>query len=218
MFACCCLGAQDSKEVHFVSTVAATSDGLGHGTPGVDVRTEEAERPEPFQVTLTRSSSMEPWGLVFHAPVTSTVFIGNVHSEANSVVGAYNAKAPQLERLRPGDCVRGVNGETTPEAMLNSLHMPDMTSLQLTVVRPPVFQVTIPKNGKPLGLSLLRHSSFPLMYVNGIASDCATRTCGADILIGDCVLGVNGIRGEPQELLDLIKASEAPVLTLSRIT
>lgn len=144
----------------------------------------------------------------------SRIFIAGVDC-AGTAVGRYNEAAPAVHRIRAGDYIVGIMGS-------EARHLPSVTRImesaafELTIQRPRVSTIVMEARGSALGISLQFHPGGTSLAVTHVDDRGSAKACGVDILPGDRIVAVNGVRGASAELLAEVKTSQALELTLSR--
>lgn len=191
-----------------------------------------APAPEPvkppkelkaFTMTITRASVDAPWGLMLDLSGGSLIHVSGVKSTVGSPVLTYNAEVPEDLQMREGDYIVGVNdiladtplvGHNTVAEALGE-EMKKSTTVTLHMKRPHVFTAEVNKNGDPMGLDLNYSNHCSALAIVKVG-DGAVKKSAPEIQAGDRIIAVNGKTGSPDDLLRGIKASDRPVVTLSR--
>merc|ERR1719210_2858780 len=90
------------------------------------------------------------------------------------------------------------------------------TAVELEVARATYFESRIQRDGQSMGLDLnYSHKSNSLIILS--VGEGAVKCSAPEIMVGDRIVAVDGIEGEPEVLLRAIRvSSEVVVLTISR--
>lgn len=183
-----------------------------------------AEERATFVANLTRDTVEVPWGIFWDRSGGSVIHVTEVVLDEGSPVLSYNATVPEDSQVKDGDYIVGVNelfaanivceenrtpADTLGEELRNS------TTVTLHVRRPLLFTCEVNKRSDGLGLMLTYTGSSYGLSVTDVA-EVAAKNIVPEIHAGDRIVAVDGKRGTPLELLEMIKRSRTPVLIVSR--
>mmetsp|Transcript_99920 Transcript_99920/g.287149 ORF Transcript_99920/g.287149 Transcript_99920/m.287149 type:complete len:226 (-) Transcript_99920:274-951(-) len=223
MFGCCVTPSVDGPDTASViaPTDATNVQGSAEHVPalGAAPRThgaavvKSAEPAGEFEVTFSGKALGQTWGLKLETIWKVAIFVASVSPE--SLAERYNQEAPEALRIRSGDYIVAANGAVDTGEMLRA--MQEQASLRLAIRHPRIFTAKVPKRGRPLGLTAKHNSDDGFaLFVAGIAEEGAVKTEAADIDVGDIIIAVNGHIGNAKTMLEEIKHSEEPELTIAR--
>mmetsp|Transcript_96862 Transcript_96862/g.172385 ORF Transcript_96862/g.172385 Transcript_96862/m.172385 type:complete len:312 (-) Transcript_96862:152-1087(-) len=157
-----------------------------------------------FTVTIERAAGAS-LGLNLDALDGISLVVSSVKA---GPVRAYNESVDEDEQLQPGDSILEVNGvRDSSQALLDRLKLD--SALTLSVKRPRVLSISITRAYGPLGLQV-EHApngtTLLVMKVNpGLIKDWNLSHRGLGIKRRDRVSCVNGLRGNPTELMARMK-------------
>eukprot|EP00405_Crypthecodinium_cohnii_P018368 CAMPEP_0206453366 /NCGR_PEP_ID=MMETSP0324_2-20121206/20500_1 /ASSEMBLY_ACC=CAM_ASM_000836 /TAXON_ID=2866 /ORGANISM="Crypthecodinium cohnii, Strain Seligo" /LENGTH=249 /DNA_ID=CAMNT_0053923637 /DNA_START=252 /DNA_END=998 /DNA_ORIENTATION=- len=158
-----------------------------------------------FEVFLRRSGRL---GMAVERKGTTLCLVRYVEG---GTLDLYNKQAPADKRMRPFDFIVQINGQSTPDEMLEEVKEPEK-NLSMRILRPRPFPVTLHKDGKPLGVALSFQPGSCLVEIQelkpGVAKE-YNRTCPSDrrLEVGDLVVQANGASADPEKIIQEVKAS-----------
>lgn len=177
-----------------------------------------------FTATLVRYGLDAPWGLVLDLSDGKLIHVSGLRASAvGSPVQRYNAEAPEDKKLKAGDYIVGVNSllshdiheASNSAAEMLGEEMKASTTANLHIRRPITFTVTVNRGQEPMGLDLnFSNKSTSLVIVK--VCEGSVRKCKPEIHAGDRIVAVDGKTGNPDDLLEAIKDTQVPLLTISR--
>jgi len=161
-----------------------------------------------FTVTIERAAGRS-LGLNLDALDGTYLVISSVKA---GPVRVYNESAQEDEQIQPGDSIVEVNGvRDSSQALLDRMKLD--TVLQLSIKHPRVLEISIPRAYGPLGLQVEHApngSSLLVKTVNpGLIKDWNLSHRGFGIRRRDRVICVNGLRGNPADLMARMKQAAA---------
>lgn len=89
-------------------------------------------------------------------------------------------------------------------------------SVDVTIYRPALFSVVVPRCGRSLGLELKHVATGSSLTVSRIQHSGAVRSSGAAVALGDRITAVNGRRGSATNLLAEPRCADCPERSISR--
>mmetsp|Transcript_30660 Transcript_30660/g.85525 ORF Transcript_30660/g.85525 Transcript_30660/m.85525 type:complete len:228 (-) Transcript_30660:158-841(-) len=164
-----------------------------------------------FTAKLQRDYTRQPLGLSVEQFVPDALYVSKV-DEDGTAAGAYNASAPEDQRLQAGLYIVSVDSLLGASAVDSLVHLEEAT---IVLKRPKVFEVAFARNGLVLGIVMQYDSLGTSVYVRGIEDVGAAKAAAADLRVGDRIVSVNGVRGYSAALMEELK-SEDVVLAVSR--
>jgi len=180
-------------------------DSSGHITSRSLVTTANIGGSNPeFTIAVERAAGAS-LGLNLDALDGTSLIISSVKA---GPIRLYNETVEDDLQLQPGDSIVGVNGsQGSAEALLERLKT-DL-ALELTIRRPKVFSISIPRAYGPLGLQVEHAPSGTSLLVKmvnpGLIKDWNLAHRGQGIKRRDRVITVNGLQGNPAELMANMK-------------
>lgn len=172
---------------------------------------------DTLRVVITRESTEVPWGLVLDFADERIVFICDVY-EVGSSIGRYNESVPFEEQVQVGDYISSVNGivfgeyqdaQREPIMRLRDAFSSAL-ALEISVIRPYVFEVTVDKCELSLGLSLRFSSQGCGLIIDDIGPGVIRELC-SDVSVGDRIVRVGHAERVPEKLLEALKRNRDPV-------
>lgn len=174
----------------------------------------KGRRSDGIHVTLTRSYPGHHMGLRLDASEPNdSVFIMGVAEDPSTVVGSYNKKSPEDQRIRIGDYIVAADGSTDLREMKDIMHR---ASCDIVIKRARCFTVSVPKRNKPLGLGIRYDPAGMSLSIKSIDRSGAVHGSCADVVVGDRIVAVNGVEGSTSLLLAQLRDSDSPQLLVSR--
>lgn len=128
-------------------------------------------------------------------------------------MGSYNSRVAKVRQIQVGDYIISVNGVTGIDDMLDILEK--RVEAEVMVARPKEFDITVAKNGKPLGLELKFERPSDALFVSDIDVGHAVDASGANLRVGDRIVEVNG-RTSFDDMAAQLRESESVHLRVSR--
>jgi len=172
---------------------------------------------EKFEVTLQKKDPTDKCGLQLDCNNEKTFEVVKV---TEGLVKSYNDTVAESKKIVPGHCVVGINGKSGME-MLSELS----TSKELKLMIAPTinFTVQLTKSGtQQLGMNLAYEEGCSSLLLNGFAAGGLLDTYNKSapqtqrVGVGDRIIEVNGVSGEPLKILDALKTSTALSLKVAR--
>eukprot|EP00429_Kryptoperidinium_foliaceum_P047906 CAMPEP_0176110996 /NCGR_PEP_ID=MMETSP0120_2-20121206/55735_1 /TAXON_ID=160619 /ORGANISM="Kryptoperidinium foliaceum, Strain CCMP 1326" /LENGTH=157 /DNA_ID=CAMNT_0017445203 /DNA_START=1 /DNA_END=471 /DNA_ORIENTATION=- len=148
MWSCCAFSALDNDEECGITPNTYMVDVVDDSAAPDEV---EGAEVDTYIVNLERSED-EPWGLCVEFVDGCPPVVSEIVDIEQSIAGAYNKSASSNKQLRYGDIVLSVNGITPGHGMRKELQNGLRGEFKLR--RPKMLTISIPKDGKPLGLKL----------------------------------------------------------------
>jgi len=161
-----------------------------------------------FTATIERAAGCS-LGLNLDALDGTSLVVSSVKA---GPIRVYNESAEQDEQIQPGDSIVEVNGvRDSSQALLDRMKLD--TALELGIKHPRVLEIGIPRAYGPLGLQV-EHApngtSLLVKTVNpGLIKDWNLSHRGFGIKRRDRIICVNGLRGNPAELMARMKQAAA---------
>lgn len=229
MFCCCSV---EDENVAIIDTPAALhgAKGLGEDTKadGAQVQVQEAAAKEAavrvadeaasFRAVLRRQDPEEALGMGVDFADRKVLHVCELPAEGESPASRYNASAPGRQ-ICLGDYIVSINGlsyETvlSPEKILDMLRL---SSMEMAVRRPYLFECQIDRQGQTMGLELCYCDNGISLAITSVGAG-AVRNSAPEVVAGDRIVSVNGTEGGPQMLLRAIGDSSGPMtLRISRL-
>mmetsp|Transcript_33265 Transcript_33265/g.94636 ORF Transcript_33265/g.94636 Transcript_33265/m.94636 type:complete len:227 (+) Transcript_33265:98-778(+) len=213
----CCLPDEDranEQMVHVKAKFVGMSDSMPEDVGAALVETSFAAGAELFRARLAREFVDTPIGLDFErVHPLDILHVERVEEGDASAVGVYNSRVTKERRVQVGDYIMSVNGVIGLDAMLDILER--RVEVTVVVARPHEFDVTVAKNGKPLGLELKFERPSDAMFVSDIDAGHAVDASGANLKVGDRIVEVNG-RTSFDDMAAQLRESECVHLRVSR--
>lgn len=147
-----------------------------------------------------------------------SVLIIELHKGGEALT--WNAQNPEEKHIKHGDRMVEVKGVTTPKGILDTLKG-TTRPLEVTIRRPVEFQVTLVKNATTplIGLGIAPSGSQTLllkMVKEGMVQEWNKANPSQQIRAGDRIVGLNGMRGDAQKLLEAIQSNSSLAITFLR--
>lgn len=239
MFAKCCAQDAEGSQIEAIAVPFDSQDAEGQPkVPDVEhAKVEDVEQPKPqakeeetkaadtgnFTVTLCRESTRAPWGFVVDLSDVTRVHICRIDDGGNAAT-IYNNDARESEQLQVFDDVVAINGTrlTTdatngPDPNMLMAGLSSALEAQLTLKRPQIFDSTVMRNGKPLGLEVNFYGKGASLGISTIVDDGVAQGCMPKLQVGDRIIAVNGTKGGHDVLQQALGQAESSVtLTISR--
>lgn len=241
MFAECCCAAEEEKATAFVvskepRSVYADERAFEDVDPMLieqsaatapvipEPKKIEKEYEKVFNIQL-KEPIQDDAGPVWGFRLACSEF-GNLHvSELsfdvpNTPLAVYNRSALHSRKVCEGDYIVAINGEPCSKGSASLMsqwkEFAERPRLEMTVVRPHIFDVEVSKAAKPMGLELsYGHLGGNGLLVQGVGEG-AVRSSGADVRPGDRIIAVDNNRGSPSALLKVLGANDHVQLKMSR--
>mmetsp|Transcript_49301 Transcript_49301/g.127152 ORF Transcript_49301/g.127152 Transcript_49301/m.127152 type:complete len:228 (+) Transcript_49301:82-765(+) len=174
--------------------------------------------PNRFSVSLLKQAGTATIGVILDPSDARTLQVCSL--QTNSIVGAYNQEARSELQIRVGDAITAVNGfSSTAEEMTDELVKSDKCEFQ--VARPAIRFITVDKHGGALGLKLnyaKRGRSLCIDRIGeGAIMDWNTANLSEPVQEKDRIMSVNGVEGNPAELLAELGSAAVVKLQLGRV-
>lgn len=216
-----CLSSPDHLESMFYQAVR--SAGGADANESSSPPGQHCRRPQQaFTVTLRRDSIEIPWGLRLDLADNRTIHVCGI-LESIPVLH-YNSRAKDDRKLKSGDYIVEANGFSATANLDGRLlsqvlegELQRASIAVLAVRRPQFFDCTIEKGDGPLGLDLNYTGHCTSLIISNILPG-AVQKSAPEVCAGDRIVAVNGVVGQACTLLEALKASKKPVLTISRPT
>mmetsp|Transcript_101125 Transcript_101125/g.292438 ORF Transcript_101125/g.292438 Transcript_101125/m.292438 type:complete len:261 (+) Transcript_101125:68-850(+) len=203
------LGSEDVATSR-ASATAATASGLKK-------RKDPLKKPKElksFVAKVVRRDLDEPLGFRLDSFDNAYIYVAEVLPEDLTAIGRYNKSVPKDRQINVGQYILAVNGCTEKEAMIAELST--SRQLDIEIRQPRHFSATIPKNGLPLGLSVLYNTWGGCLYIKDVEPNSAARAALPDIAPGDRVVAVNGRCNGVMQMLEELRLHQTPEVTFSR--
>lgn len=201
-----------------VAAMPAVSESLGPAA-GVEVLESPAQFAEPdaapptFAAVVKKDSAEESVGWQVDIVDNKHLFLCRI-LEGPSSLQSYNKSVPEDKQLKVGDYIVKVNGgNESVHAMMAASR--SSSELHFIVQRPRIFQATVNKDGGSLGLALTHAKGCPSLCIEDIKEG-AVRKHAPEVVVGDRITGVNGIRGDSDTLMAAIQRDSLLELEFSR--
>mmetsp|Transcript_118291 Transcript_118291/g.328795 ORF Transcript_118291/g.328795 Transcript_118291/m.328795 type:complete len:226 (-) Transcript_118291:339-1016(-) len=220
---CYCGGANRDANSEVLPELRKSTNSPFSDTKGLDsllaeARTGDSKTPEQTAdctVKLHRPSPQDPLGMhVELSPQLGCFVVLKLRSDVVGAAQEHNILVPSDERICEGDFVMSVNGSSDVDEMVKAFEKD--TEMELTIRRPRVFTVTVPKDGKPLGVKLKLFEAGKAMFIAAVEANGAVKAAGADVLAGDRIVSVNG-QDSVEDMVEELKTSESLEMVLARI-
>jgi len=213
----CCVSPTDQLEGMVYNVVGGTE------TKSHPAANQHSRQPQnAFTVTLKRDSADVPWGLRLDLADNRTIHVCGILE--SSPVLLYNSTAKDDRKLKSGDYIVEANGFSATADLDGKLlsqvlerELQRATTAVLAVRRPQFFDCTIDKGDGPMGLDLNYTGHCTSLIISNVMSG-AVQRCAPEVVAGDRIVAVNGVVGQANTLLQALKSSKKPVLTISRPT
>mmetsp|Transcript_51245 Transcript_51245/g.149079 ORF Transcript_51245/g.149079 Transcript_51245/m.149079 type:complete len:256 (-) Transcript_51245:204-971(-) len=175
----------------------------------------DADEPTEFQFTLYKQSASSSCGWKCDLLDPERLYIHAVSSRDASPVMEYNTAAPKALRVRDGDYIVSVNGVRGDSAALQR-ELGASAVLSLVLRRPQLRRLSFQKAGRRPGLFVKYASQgSTCLWVQRLVSG-AIAESGIDIVEGDRITSVCGVAGDPQAMLEALRASDPVDLVVVR--
>lgn len=183
--------------------------------PAIDEEAADEQRtpPQRLEVTLKKPTPSSACGWQLDSMDPEVLFVSTLAVDLACPVQVYNASVAEEVRIRPGDYLVEVNGAKGAKAM--AYVMKSNSVLNIIIKRPQIFELSIAKTGKPLGLGMKFSPQGTCLLVEDIGIG-AVKEAGHDVRAGDRITAVCGATGPQQKLLSRLKASDPVILRISR--
>mmetsp|Transcript_76961 Transcript_76961/g.124535 ORF Transcript_76961/g.124535 Transcript_76961/m.124535 type:complete len:246 (-) Transcript_76961:422-1159(-) len=137
-----------------------------------------------------------------------------VMSVASGGLESWNSKCAESRKVKVFDRIIAVNGEEGTAAELSEKLKQDLKKVDLTIQRAVMMEITLKKNGLPIGLNLTYVKNMKGLFVKdvhdkGIVKDW-NATASPETTIKPCcrIIAVNDQKDDSYKLLETLKASE----------
>lgn len=165
-----------------------------------------------FEADIDRASGA--LGLYLDLSDGLSLYVCRVAEDSLTPTQRYNRAVPPERRLMAGDYILEVNGVSGSAAKL--VQQIKMSSrLKIKVYRAVTLRHLVRKQGQNMGLDLQFAKKSSVLCISQIL-DGAVKSSGMDIQHGDRIVRVNGKEGTSEQLLEELKISNNPDVTVSR--
>lgn len=235
MFGCCCCGDEVANvepilqsggekyrsvfENDHQQEMVMPQPFLGTALPEKEEAKKEAPKEEPKPHVSVETFDLfvrkdVPLGLVLDDKPHGLT----ITNLGRGAFAAYSTKASK--KAQPHDIILKVNGKAGKDAIMDEVKSCSGQVI-FTIARPPVVEVTISKNGKLLGMELSFAPMSMSIDIKGICDGALKdylASAGAHVQIasGDCILSVNGISGDLEKMVAVMKESNDLKMQVSR--
>lgn len=171
-----------------------------------------------FVAVLRRQEAEEALGMGVDFADRKVLHVCQLLAEGINPISRYNASAPRRQ-IRNGDYIVSINGlsyETvlSPEKILDMLRL---SSVEVAIRRPHLFECQVDRQGQAMGLELIYCDSGASLIITGVSAG-AVQSTAPEVVMGDRIVSVNGVEGGPQVLLHAIQEANGPMtLRISRL-
>lgn len=236
---CCCTAAGDETAVIIDAPSALDADHTKEQSEGAQLEAAAGREQQPqndapaaattpeeddvgdemaFMARLTRNEPEEPLGIGVDFADRKVLHICQLYDEVDSPITRYHSTAQS--QICHGDYIVSINGlsyETvlSPEKILDMLRL---TSVELAIRRPQLFDCVVDRQGQPMGLEFIYCDNGASLIITVVNAG-AMQSSAPEVKAGDRIVSVDGAQGGPQVLLRAIKEAAGPMkIKISRLT
>lgn len=159
-----------------------------------------------FRVALRRSEATQRWGITLDFGLDQVAFVCAVDTQGTSPVALHNAEADSKQRLEMGDYIVSINGLAPIPSNVNAVctQLLEQDAVDLEVVRPITFEVSLTRAGKSLGIDVDVRAHSMALYISYI-DEGVMRSQAPEVQIGDRILSHG--QGSIESLLEILKGN-----------
>lgn len=207
-FGCCCAPSSVESSVVTLVGTAFLAGKEKENASGIPLR-DAAPLSDALRVHLGFDARQHACALWVETFDPDALFVAKLDAQA---VGNLPDDAASLLCL--GDYILSAGGKTGLAAVeqLHSGHTGD-----IFVRRPPLFAVSLTRDGGQLGIMLKYDTLGASVYIASIEANASTSVRDADLAGGDRIVAVNGRRGPSEDLLREMERCTTLELQVSRL-
>mmetsp|Transcript_6271 Transcript_6271/g.17990 ORF Transcript_6271/g.17990 Transcript_6271/m.17990 type:complete len:250 (-) Transcript_6271:102-851(-) len=227
LLACCCAAEEGLGRKEQVQTVelfngqCLDAPGTSHMVAGA-LAEEEADNggwgPRPFLACISRESGEDRWGWRVDLLNDAAVYVCRVEG-GEYPVGRYNASAPEVLRIRPGDFIMSVNSDSSSSLSMSEVLQAE-EDVRLVIQRPELYTAVVEEVGSSLGIEVKFSSGLGAgdsMVVENIDDRGPVMRSAPQVRIGDRLLSVNGSPASHAAMLEALRSGGRMVLSFARL-
>jgi len=229
---CCCTAeavSEQRREVHSVNLfkpcpgTSVYQDTIPPAKVGDVVASEKSGLCDqrvapPFMARIRKDTFQERWGWRVDLMNSHAVHICKIEEDLQHPVAAHNASVAETVRLRPGDFIMAVNGESSSSAAMSQI-LQNADAIDLVVQRPSRYVAVVEGHAGTIGVEVVYSqgaAGTESMVVGSVDAKGPMMRCAPEVKVGDRFLTVNGVPACHAAMIEALRTHKPIELTLAR--